>query len=1536
MLDCWMAFDIEYSASLAETLRPCWLRWLEECLIPEDFAAHVALHHRLRWLQAISRVRATTSAAPNFAYDLCVRKITREQRASLDLSSWRVALNGAEPVREETLDRFVAAFAPCGFRREALYPTYGLAEATLLVSGGSIAAPPILYTVAAAALERNRVAASSGAAARTFVGCGQTLPGQTIAIVNSETLAPCTADQVGEIWLAGPSIARGYWGRPPETEQTFRAHIAGTEEGPFLRTGDLGFLQDGELFVTGRLKDLIIIRGRNHYPQDIERTVEQSHPAFQPGWCAAFSVDIDGEERLVVVVEVERRYQPVRRGPIAESKDQMASRRVVDRGGIEEEEGGNRGVRLPVDVDVVAETVRQAVAERHELQVDALVLLKPGGIPKTSSGKIQRHLCRDDFLRGGLNEVGRWMTNAFAHAKEYKTPVPPILRPGFESMTDTLIKLPAEHAGSSARATNSSAVREISNQRAGDLINWLRSYANERINSRLIDERRGIPPYVVLDFGNRGLLGMQVAEMHGGLALRNSDAMRVIEQLAAIDLTLATFVGGHNTLGIRPIQRYAKPALRDELVPILATGRELAAFAITEPGAGSNPRAIAAQARPDTQGGWRLRGTKIWSGSAAWAGVINVFVQLGDADMSLGGITGFVVRQGSPGLRLGPEALTMGMRGMVQNTIYLEDVPVGPGSLLGEPGGGMDVAFDTMMFARLGLGAMSVGGMKRCAQLMYRYAARRSVATGRLLDNPVTLTRVSDLTAAITAVEALVARVSEFLDDAHPVPEEVFVACKTSGAEFLWAAADTLVQLLGGRGYIETNIAPQILRDARLFRIFEGPTETLNMHLGSNVIHRHGDLDQFLSKGLGAPAITERLRDAAEQIHARYGAPTSPFAEGSTALGWAYTRIGEVATYALLLAAVQSTFVRSASDQLRRAAEWARLRFEQAIAQALAGIPAESVLLSPLQTADLISSYIETIGDLEQTLAGEDAKLDAFLHREPAVTTPNGTSAVLEAAVVPGKALETAALPARDDGVSPVANETRQVEGTAEHTHHTPEAIESWLAAWIAGALGVEVAGIDRHTPFASYGLDSLTAVSLASDLEAWLGRRLSPTLVWDHPSIASLSRHLTTGPDGSTPVSRVSVDEIAPVYYRFALYPEYRNLRRRLDDLQNAGVGNPYFKVHEGVTNDTALIDGRERINYSTYNYLGMSGDPVVSAAAKDAIDRYGTSVSASRIASGEKPLHRELEREIAALVGAEDSIVYVGGHATNETTIGHLFGPNDLILYDSLIHNSVLQGSLLSGARRLAFAHNDWQALDQLLGDLRHQYERVLIVIEGVYSTDGDIPDLPRFVEVKRRHKAFLMVDEAHSIGVLGVHGHGIGEHFGVAPADVDLWMGTLSKAFASCGGYIAGCAEVVEYLKYTAPGFVFSVGLPPPNAATALAAIRLLRAEPERVARLRERAALFLELASRQGLNMGLSKHSPVVPVIIGDSLACIHLAQRLFARGINVQPLIAPAVENNAARLRFFVTCTHTEAQIRFTVNAITEELTKIRPAHMANI
>jgi 8-amino-7-oxononanoate synthase/acyl carrier protein len=890
------------------------------------------LQKPLRWLQAISKYRATISGGPNFAYELCVRKTTPEQRATLDLSSWTLAFNGAEPVRAETIDAFCEAFAPCGFRREAFYPCYGLAESTLMVTGGMKFEPPVVRSFDASSIETGLAISrpANAPAVRRLVGSGRELDGQDVLIVDPQTCDALPPGRVGEIWVSGPSVAQGYWKCGDTSAATFGAMLSQPEQpspgqavaqwqpnpGPYLRTGDLGFFDNGELFVAGRLKDLIIIRGRNHYPQDIEHAVEEASTLVRAGSIAAFAVDVDGRERVAVVAEVER---------------------------------GRRDVS---EVTAAFEAIRKRLATEHELAVEAIVLVRPNSISKTSSGKIQRHACKRQFLDGTLEVVDQY-------------------------------------------------------------IGW---------------------------------------------------------------------------------QQPAVPAPAPEQ-PRLARQR-----------------------------------------------------------------------------------------------------PVGEAS--------------------------------------------RSNRADRDL------------------------------------PQEI------------------------------------------------------------------------------VQAVFEHVRQIAKE------------------------RAGHLT--------LDTNIVELGLDSLER---------------------------------------MEIVASLEES----------FGARFPEQVLP-------------------------------------QIETCREVT----EAILDHMPVKVAVA-------------------------------EQWrVGADAAPA-----PA---------TG--GEIPVDA----------YDIAQFPEVRALEQNFAMVREAGLENPYFSLHEGLTNDRTVIGGREMVSWATYNYLGMSGEPEVTAAAKAAIDRFGTSVSASRLVSGEKTIHQELEREIARFVGAEDAVTFVGGHATNETVIGHVVGPGDLVLHDALAHNSLLQGAVLSGARRRPFPHNDFDAAEKLLAQMRGQYRRVLIVIEGIYSMDGDFSELPKFVSLAKRHRALLMVDEAHSIGVMGPRGRGIGEHFGVNPADVDLWMGTLSKALGSCGGYIAGSKTLVRWLKYTVPGFVYSVGLPPAAAGAAIGALKLLQRQPDRVAKLLANARLFLQLAREAGLDTGPSGGSAIVPIILGNSMNSLRLSRALFARGISVQPILYPAVEEKAARLRFFITSSHTPDQIRRTIQALQEELARIDPVY----
>jgi 8-amino-7-oxononanoate synthase len=908
------------------------------------------LQKPFRWLAAITKYHGTTSGGPNFAYDLCVRQITDEQIDALDLSSWVVAFNGAEPVLAETLETFAKKFERCGFRYEAFYPCFGLAEGTLIVSGGYIKNPPVVRNLDADALSTGKAIDATPETIKIarHVSSGQNiLADQRIAIADPETCVECPERVVGEIWVHGPSMAKGYWNAPEATEQTFHAKIAKTNEGPFMRTGDLGFLADGELFVTGRIKDLIIVRGVNIYPQDIEMTVQKVDSYLRPLGGAAFMVNDDAKrphEHLVIVQELERRF---------------------------------KGETEPIFGEI-----RRAVALEHEIPVEAVVLVKSGSIPKTSSGKIQRHACRNGFLDGSLSEISRWVS-------------PDV------------------------------SFRYVQGEEKENALN------------------------------------------------------------EAIGLTDST---DHGRL------------VRGKIEPFT-----------TE-----------ASTKPEP-----------------------------------------------------------------------EDIP------------------------------------KESTKILVKEESSASA--------PATLTLISR--SEISAV------------------------------------------------------------------------------------------------------ILEEVRKVAKE----------------------------------------------------------------------------------------------------------------------------------------------------------------------------------------------RAANLTIDTDITELGLDSLERMEILASLEDRFGGQfpesILPELFTAQQVLDAILIYLGSGPRKPVNEEQLLSHEIHEEYYRIEKFPEYQRLRASLDLIRGTGL-NRFFDVHEGITNDRATIDGKEYINFSNYNYINTSGDPVVTRAAIEACEKYGTSVSASRLVSGNKPIHRELENEISRFLGCGDTIVMVGGHSTNEGVIGHLLNEKDMILYDALAHNSIVEGALLSGARRRPFPHNDWEAANWILEKHRTEYRRVMIAVEGVYSMDGDYPDLPKLIEVKKRHHALLMVDEAHSLGVLGKTGRGIGEHFNVNRNDVDIWMCTLSKTFASCGGYISGSRELVEYLKYTAPNFVFSVGISPPNCAAALAAIRLLEKEPQRVEQLRRNGKLFLDLAKQQGFNTGTSRDSAVVPLILGNSMLALKLSKALFEHGVNVQPILHPAVEEKAARLRFFIASAHTEQQIRYTIKTLAELLAEI--------
>nr|WP_320136765.1 aminotransferase class I/II-fold pyridoxal phosphate-dependent enzyme [uncultured Amphritea sp.] len=409
---------------------------------------------------------------------------------------------------------------------------------------------------------------------------------------------------------------------------------------------------------------------------------------------------------------------------------------------------------------------------------------------------------------------------------------------------------------------------------------------------------------------------------------------------------------------------------------------------------------------------------------------------------------------------------------------------------------------------------------------------------------------------------------------------------------------------------------------------------------------------------------------------------------------------------------------------------------------------------------------------------------------------------------------------------------------------------------------------------------------------------------------------------DANKPLAEIKKTAIPDRFYRFDQHPGYIQMQIMNKGAEQLGVDSPFFRLHEGIAGSTTVINNHELINFASYNYLDLSGHPEVNQAATEALKKYGTSVSASRIVSGERPIHQQLEQALAKAYGVDDAVVYVSGHATNVSTLGYLFGPKDLIIHDEYTHNSSIVGAQLSGAKRQPFPHNNLEALEQLLEEKRHLFERVVIVVEGLYSMDGDFPDLKQLVELKKKYKVFLMVDEAHSFGVLGETGKGIRELSQVSATDVDIWMGTLSKTLSGCGGFIAGESALVENLRHLSPGFLYSVGIPAPIAAAAIKSLEIMDREPSRIERLHSISDYFLTKAKTLKMNTGDSEGIAIIPIILGSSVKAAQISSALFDQGINVQPILYPAVPEKSARLRFFLSCEHTKEQVDKTLNILT--------------
>ena len=475
-----------------------------------------------------------------------------------------------------------------------------------------------------------------------------------------------------------------------------------------------------------------------------------------------------------------------------------------------------------------------------------------------------------------------------------------------------------------------------------------------------------------------------------------------------------------------------------------------------------------------------------------------------------------------------------------------------------------------------------------------------------------------------------------------------------------------------------------------------------------------------------------------------------------------------------------------------------------------------------------------------------------------------------------------------------------------------------------AEELQLEPDQVDDDVNFSTgLGLDSLAIYSAITEIEDSFGIVLNDSDIEGMSTINDVSVLVYNKLNGITSAVSESPEEEHVEYHRitdFADSEEYIALKKREKDTLEGGF-NPYFVPHDSLIRDTSIVYGKEVINLGSYNYLGMSGNPETMQAAIDAIKKFGTSASGSRTLAGEKTLYQQLEKAIAEWKHTEDAIVCTAGWTTNLTFISSFMRAGDFIVYDALSHNSIADGVALSKADSKAFPHNDLAALESILERVNDKYNKVLIVVEGVYSMDGDIAPIPEFVRLKKKYNCFLMVDEAHSGGVIGDHAGGCDDYFGLDPHDIDIKYGTMSKALGTCGGYIAADKEIVEYLRYMMDGFVFSAGISPPLAAACMKAIEIIRRDNTEVTKLHENIRYFVRRCKEEGMNTCLAGESAVVPIMIGTDADAARLSAELLDEGVFVPPAMYPAVPMGESRLRFTVSSTHSIEQLEKAVSSL---------------
>ncbi|MEB5477839.1 AMP-binding protein [Acinetobacter pollinis] len=949
---------------------------------PETF-----LRNPRSWLKMISDNDVELSAAPNFAYEYCTKRV--KDFSDLDLSSWKLALNGSEPVCYKTMVDFSQKFTGNGFKYNFFYPVYGLAEATLFVSSRKSHEKINILNIDLDALKTNLVKEAdiyNTNMSRELVSLGRHWGANTnIIIWNEKENRLCRNDEVGQIIISGENCSTSYFNNNISILDLNLKSAKLDLVNP-IRTGDLGFLKDNELYITGREKELIIIRGKNIYPEDIEKEAQRINSIFVEHGGAAFDIERDGVQEIILIQEINK-------------KDTSFD-----------------------DQKKLESLIKKNISEKLGIALSKVVLIRKGKLPKTTSGKIARNKARNNFLAHNYN---------------------------IQQFNDNM---------------NTSSFKDMSL--------WLQEDF-PKFDFRMFDERRCITPNLILALGNKGFFGMtafDVKEENKKLSI--SQTMDCIRKISSVDLTCAAMVGIHNGLVLSPIQKFGSTFQKEKWLYDLSKGRVLGAFALTESTSGSDPRSLQSKAYKKEKNKWIISGEKIWIGSAGWSEIIIFFAQSYDENDIYLGITAFLVPTNLPGFRQGDETLTLGMRGIIQNSLILDNVEVDDKYVLGRVGEGFLVAESTLNFSRLGVACMALGSMQRSLDLLIRYSSKREILGGLLIDHPLVSYRIFETKVYIQAIESIINNISMTLDLHKDVPNELLSLIKAISSELCWVSIDSLMQFFGGRGYDEANSIPQIFRDSRLLRIFEGSSEALFEYVGQSLMSKESRLITFLEQDDSFKFLDSKLCQIKDKINKNLENKTNKERK----------KLNKLANYTLGLSF--SYLLLNQSYQKINVSESLSLRAESLFAHKI-----RIVLESYREKSDYIiysEEYIITKGllEFEGNLPDWQPKASKIKNYPNIEITGNFIQ-------------QNKALMSQEKNISEDIGKKLDIYQ-----------IQLWILNWIKSKKNIS-GDIEFDQSFFELGVDSLDAAELAYALESHFNIKVDPTVLWEFPTINELSNHI-------------------------------------------------------------------------------------------------------------------------------------------------------------------------------------------------------------------------------------------------------------------------------------------------------------------------------------------------------------------------------------------------------------------------------------------